>query len=73
MAPLPIIEDLDVVEDICTRQITGFIDSFFDSLLFQAAQDRFDNGIFPAIATTTHAWLKVVDFAKAQPVITTVL
>jgi hypothetical protein len=31
------IEDLDIVEDIGTSQITGFVDTFADTLLLKAA------------------------------------
>jgi len=34
-----IVEYLDVVEYVCTGEIPGFVDSFLDSFLFQAAEE----------------------------------
>ena len=40
VAPGTIVEDFDVIEDICPRQIARLIDAFADSLLLQAATQR---------------------------------
>lgn len=37
VAPSPIAEDFDVVEDIGPGQISGFVDPFADAFVFQAA------------------------------------
>jgi len=73
MTTCTIIERLDIVEHIGSRQITGFVNSFLDAFLFQAAKERFSNGIIPAVPTTAHAGFKVVGFQKAPPVITAIL
>jgi len=37
----PVVKRLDVIEDICTGKISGFIDAFLDALLLQAAEEGF--------------------------------
>ena len=71
--PGPIVKDFDVIEDVGPGQVPGFIDAFADALLFQAAEERFGNGIVPTISTSAHARLEVVGFAEATPVIATIL
>ena len=44
-----------------------------DALLFQAAEERFSNGIVPAVATTAHAGIELVCFAEPDPVVASVL
>ncbi len=39
MATGSIVKDLDVVEDVGTRHIPGFIDTFADSLFLQAVDN----------------------------------
>jgi hypothetical protein len=68
-----IVKDFDVIEDIGSRQISGFVDAFAYALLFQADERGFGDGIVPTISTTAHAWLKVVGLAEAAPVTATVL
>jgi len=60
-----IVEHLDVVEDVCFGQVTGFVDPFLDPLLFQAAEERLSNRIISAVTPSTHARLQVVGFQKA--------
>ncbi len=45
MATGSIVKDLDVVEDVGTRHIPGFIDTFADSLFLQAAEKGFRHGV----------------------------
>jgi hypothetical protein len=73
MSPLSIIEHFDIIKDIFAGQFSGFIDAFLDALLFQATKKRFGYCIVPTITSSTHAWLKIVLSAKAQPIITAVL
>ena len=55
VSPLAIVEHLYVVEDIRAGQLTRAVDAFLDPLLFQGAEERLDDSIIPAIASTTHA------------------
>jgi len=55
MASGSIVKHFDVLEDICLREIARSVDLSSDSLLFQAAEERFSDGIVPAVATTAHA------------------
>ena len=64
----PIVEHLDVVEDIRFGKIAGFIDPFLNSFLFQAAEEGLGDSVIPAVATPAHAGLEVVAAAKPQPV-----
>jgi hypothetical protein len=64
-----IVEHLDVVEDICSGEISCLVDSFFDAHLFQATKERFRDSIVPTVAASAHTRLEVVCFAEAQPVI----
>ncbi len=45
MAAGSIVKHLDVFEDICLREIAGSADPLSDSLLFQAAEERFSYGV----------------------------
>ncbi len=60
MATGSIVKDLDVVEDVGTRHIPGFIDTFADSLFLQAAEKGFRHGVVPASAAPTHRRLELV-------------
>ena len=60
MASRSVIEDLDVIEDIGTGELTGFVDAFADSFLFQATEEGFGYRIIPAITTPTHAGFQIV-------------
>jgi hypothetical protein len=73
VAPGSIVKDFDVIEDIGPGQIPGFIDAFADTLLLQAAEERFGHRIVPTISTAAHARFKVVGFAEAAPVVAAVL
>lgn len=55
MAPGPVVEDFNVIEDISSGQIPGFIDTFSDPFFFQQTEERFGHRIIPAVATPAHA------------------
>lgn len=40
LPPSPIVEHVNVIEDICTIQIPGFVGPFSDALLFQRTEAR---------------------------------
>jgi hypothetical protein len=42
-----IVEDLDVVEDVRTGQLTSFVDTFADALQLQVAEDGFCDRVIP--------------------------
>ena len=65
MAVASIVEHLDVIEDIGTRQVAGLVDASLDALLLQAAEKRFRHRVIPAITAATHAGFEVVGFQKA--------
>ena len=55
VSPFAIVEHLYVVEDIRAGQLTRAVDAFLHPLLFQGDEERLDDSIIPAIASTTHA------------------
>lgn len=68
MASFSIVEDLDVIEDIFLRNIKDFIETFSNTFFFQTGKKRLSNGVVPTISTATHVGLKIVLFAKTNPV-----
>lgn len=52
----PVIEDLNVIEDIRPGQIPGFIYAFSDSFFFQRTEEQFGHRIIPAVATPDHGY-----------------
>ena len=50
VTPGAIVERVDVVSDICDREVSVLIDLFFDSLLLQAAEEGLGDRIVPAVA-----------------------
>ena len=51
MAPGPVVEHFNVIEDIRPGQIPGFIYAFSDPFFFQRTEERFGHRIIPAVAT----------------------
>lgn len=45
MAPGAIVKDFDVIEDVGTSQITGFVDALADTLFFQAAEEGLGHSV----------------------------
>ena len=73
MAPGPIVEHFNVIEDIRPGQIPGFIYAFSDPFFFQRTEERFGHRIIPAVATPAHARRQVIGPVEALPVVTAVL
>lgn len=73
MAPDPIIEHVNIIENTRPSQISSFIDAFSDTLFFQRTEERFGYGIIPTVTTPAHARYQVVGPAEALPVIAAVL
>lgn len=73
VAPGPVVEHFNVIEDIRTGLIPGFVDPFSDALFFQRTEERFGHRIIPAAATSAHTEGQVVGPAEALPVVTAVL
>ncbi len=69
VATLSIVEDLDVVEDIDTGQVTGFVDAFADAFLFQTAEEGLGHSVAPTISSSAHAGRQSVGTAEPHPVI----
>lgn len=48
VAPGPVVEDFNVIEDIGPGHVPGFIDTFSDPFFFQRTEERFCHRIIPA-------------------------
>jgi len=72
VAPGPVVEYFNVMEDIRLGQIPGFIDAFSDPFFFQRTEERFGHRIIPAVATPAHARRQIIGPAEALPVVTAV-
>ena len=59
-----VVEYLDVIEDIGTGQVTGFVDTFFDALLFKTAEEGLSDCVVPTVTASAHAGLQVVGLQK---------
>ena len=73
VAPGPVVEHFNVIEDIRPGQSPGFIYAFSDPFFFQRTEERFGHRIIPAVATPAHARRQVIGPAEALPVVTAVL
>lgn len=73
MAPCAIVKDFDVIKDVSTRQVTGFVDAFADPLLLETAKERLCHSIIPAIAAATHAGFKVIGQTESAPIVAAIL
>lgn len=55
MAPGPVVEHVNVIEDTRPSQLPGFGDPLSDAFFFQRTEERFGHHIIPAIVTLAHA------------------
>ena len=51
----PIIEHLNVLEDILSRGVTCFVVPMVHELALECPEEAFDTGVVPTVAFTTHA------------------
>lgn len=68
-----ILEHLDGVEDVSSRERACAVDFSSGSLFFKAAEERFSDRIVPTVTAAAHAGIELVLFAEAEPVIASVL
>ncbi len=55
VTPPPIVEHLNVLDDILCRVVTGCIVPMVHELAFKCPEKTFDTGIVPAVARAAHA------------------
>ena len=55
MTASPIIEHLNVFEDVLCRLFTGRVASMIHELTLECPEEAFDTGVVPAVAVATHA------------------
>ncbi len=55
MSSLPIIEHLNVFEDVLCRFVSRGVVPMIDELTLECPEETFDAGIVPAVAFTAHA------------------
>ena len=60
MSTFRIVERIDVVRDLVDRHLAVLVDFFPDSFFLQAAEEGLCHRVVPAVATSTHAGLKLV-------------
>lgn len=65
MAPGPVVEHFNVIEDIGPGQIPGFIYYLPDAFFFKRTEERFGHRIILAVATPAHARRQVIGPAEA--------
>jgi len=53
MASGTIVKYFDVIENISSGEIAGFVDTFLDAFFLQATKERLGNGIVPTVAAST--------------------
>ena len=70
---LGIVEPIDVVRDIQSCYVPGGVNALPYSFLLEAAEERLDDGIVPAVSLAAHARLQVVGLAEPPPGVTAVL
>ena len=46
----PIVEDLDIIENIGASQISCFVDALADAFFFQTAEEGFGHRVIPTIS-----------------------
>jgi hypothetical protein len=68
-----IVERFDVVRNVCGSNFSVLVDSLFDALFLQTAEEGFCDRIIPAISPPAHARFETVRLAEAPPIITSVL
>jgi hypothetical protein len=68
-----IVKHFNIVKDIGSCYISGFVNSFFDTLFFQTAKKGFGYSIIPAVAAPTHTRLEIVVATKPSPVVAAIL
>jgi hypothetical protein len=69
----PIVEDLDIIENISAGKISCFVDAFADTFFFQAAEEGFGYCIIPTISASAHAGQQAMRTAEADPIVTAIL
>ena len=73
MAAFRIVEGFYVFRDLPTSNRSILVDLFLNMFLFQTAEERFGDGVVPAVSPTAHAGNEVVGAAEALPAVATVL
>lgn len=68
-----IVKTLNVIKHIKLDVLSGCLDVTFDSLLLQAAEERFSDRIVPTVSSATHTGNPLVVLAPTIEVITTEL
>ena len=69
VAPLWVVEHLDVVEDIGSGFITAWVDLTTDTFTFEQLEEALSHGVVVAVAATAHAGYEVVIMQEVLPVV----
>ena len=65
--PSSIVEGIDVLRDVCDRELAVLVDMLLDPLLLQATEEGLGDRIVPAVALSAHAGLEMIRPTEATP------
>jgi len=65
MAPLPIIEHLNVFKDLLPRLLTGRITPMVHQLTLERPEETFHTGVIPTVAFAAHAGRDPVELEES--------
>lgn len=68
-----IVKHFEIVKDIGTRKISGYVNPSLAAFLFRTVEERLGNRIVPTVPTPTHARFQSVGTAESDPVIAAVM
>lgn len=68
-----VVGHFNIIEDICSGQILGFVDPFPDTLFFQRTEERFGHHIILAVAIPAYSECQIIGPAETLPVVAAVL
>lgn len=69
MPSSPIVEGIDVIRDVCDRQLAILVDMLLDLFLLQTAEEGLGDGVIPAVPSPAHAGDQTVRLAESLPTI----
>ena len=68
-----VVERFNVIRNVGNGNFPILVDSLFDALFLQTAEEEFGDRVVPAISLPAHTRFETVRFAEASPIVTSVL
>ena len=72
MTTPPIVEHLDVLEDVLCRFLTGRVVPMVHELALECPEEAFDTGVVPAVAGAAHAGGHAVSGEQLRTILMTI-